>query len=233
MTRENFSLPKARLKKAGKMFEVVIDPRAAFDFKEGKILDVKDVLRDVHIFSDANRGMQCKEKDLKAAFGTDDASEIAKEIITKGDLPATAEIRSEKREKKRKELVQLLKKFGVDPRTKAPHTEQRIESALEQGKIKVDENRTANEQLNDIVKKLQPILPISFENKSIEILIPAQYAQKSFGTVKRYGKIIKDAWLQDGSWAATVEVPGGLENDFYDEINKQTQGNVETKVNEK
>ena len=51
--KEQISLSRARIRKAGQNFEVVVDPRAALDYKEGRILDIKEVLKDIHIYSDA------------------------------------------------------------------------------------------------------------------------------------------------------------------------------------
>ena len=228
--KEQISLNKARIKKAGKTFEIVIDPKAAYEFKEGKILDVKEVLKDVHIYSDVNKGLKCGAEELKRAFSTDDPLEIAKEILVKGETQMTAEQRSAKREQKRKEVIQLIKKYGVDPRTKAPHPETRIEAAIEEAKIKIDENRSADEQVTEIIKQLLPLLPIKFETKTIEMHIPAEFAQKSYATVKKFGVLKKDQWLNDGSWSAQVEIPGGLETDFYDQMNKVTHGNIHVKV---
>ena len=41
---------------------------------------------------------------------------------------------------------------------------------------------------------------------------------------------MKDEWQNDGSWICQVEIPGGLEEDFYDKLNSLTHGSVETKV---
>jgi len=232
MNYEKVSLSRARIKKAGKNFEIVIDPKAAVAFKEGKLLDVKEVLKDVHIYTDANKGMKCSAEDLKTAFGTDDSLEAAKEIIRKGDIQLTAEQRGEKREQLRREIIQLIKRNAIDPRTKTPMPETRIENAFAEAKIRIDDTKPAEAQLSDIIKQLQPILPIKFETKIIQVHIPAQYAQKTYGTIKKFGTIKKEEWLNDGSWTAQVEIPGGLETDFYDILNKLTQGDITTKVME-
>lgn len=230
MRQEKVVLTRARIKKQGKNFEVVVDPQAAAEFREGKLLDVKDVLKDIHVYTDVNKGLRCKDEELRSAFGTDDALEVAKEIIIKGDVPLTAEQRSAKREQKKREIISLIRKYGVDPRTNAPHPETRIENALTEAKVKIDDYKPADQQVKEILPKLQPIIPIKFATKRIEVNIPAQYAQQSYATVKRFGAITKEQWLQDGAWSVQVQVPAGLEADFYDELNKITRGTVETKV---
>ena len=149
MNQERVVLTRARIKKQGKNFEVVVDPQLAAEFKEGKLLDIKEALKDIHVYSDANKGLKCKAEELKTAFGTDDALEIAKEIITKGNLPETADQRSAKREQKKKEIMQLIKRYGVDPRTNAPHPETRIENALAEAKARNREGCLAARGRND------------------------------------------------------------------------------------
>jgi ribosome maturation protein SDO1 len=47
---------------------------------------------------------------------------------------------------------------------------------------------------------------------------------KSFATVKQ------EQWLNDGSWAAVVEVPAGIQAEFFDKLNELTSGEAQTKV---
>ncbi|MBU3941689.1 MAG: ribosome assembly factor SBDS, partial [Nanoarchaeota archaeon] len=74
------------------------------------------------------------------------------------------------------------------------------------------------------------ILPIKFEIDEIEIKIPASYAAKMYSVVKSFSKIIKDEWLNDGSWKCFVEMPAGLKQDFFDKLNSMTHGEIETKI---
>ncbi|MFC2136136.1 SBDS family ribosome assembly factor, partial [Bacteroidota bacterium] len=48
--------------------------------------------------------------------------------------------------------------------------------------------------------------------------------------VQHLGEIKKEQWMNDGSWFAVVEIPAGLQNEFFDELNKETHGNIETKI---
>ena len=40
----------------------------------------------------------------------------------------------------------------------------------------------------------------------------------------------KDSWQNDGSLVAVVEVPAGMQQDLFSELNKLTRGAVESKV---
>ncbi len=228
--REKIHLNLARLKKYGEIFEIVINPDLAVEYKSGKNISLNDVLKDEFIFSDARKALKASEHRLKEVFGTDDPIEIAKVILTKGEIQETSEYRAKLVEEKRKKIIDMIHRYGDDPKTHLPHPITRIEAALEEAKVKIDARKSAEEQIDEIIKQLRPILAIKIETKQMKVRITSQYAQKSYPIVKSFGKILKDTWLDDGSWQAVVEIPAGLEIDFYDKLNTMTHGNVETEV---
>ena len=85
----------------------------------------------------------------------------------------------------------------------------------------------SNTPINDIVKKLQTVLPIKFEHKHVQVHISEKYAKKYFKTIHRFGKVLNETWLSDGCYLCTVEVPAGLYMDFIEDLNKKTHGGVE------
>jgi len=220
----------ARLKMHGQNFEIMVDCEKAIQFREGRVSDIREVLAVPHVYSDAAKGMESSELSLKSIFKTADPLEAAKQIIQKGEIQLTTEYRQKLREQKRRQILEIIHKNGVDPRTHAPHPIMRLENAFEEAKVHVDEFHSVHEQVQDILKKLKPILPIRFEVKEIAVKIPPQYAPKCYSTVKAFGAILNDEWQRDGSWIVAVEIPGGLEQDFYDKLNAITHGNMETKV---
>jgi len=228
--KERFSVNLARLKKGNEKFEIVINSDAAIDFKQGKISDVRQALVNEKIFSDAKKGMHASEHLMEKFFKTNDPLKIAEIIIKEGEIQLTEEYREKKKKEKMKRLIEIIHRNGVDPRTHLPHPLTRIENAFEEAKVHLDDFQSAEDQLQDVLKKLRIILPIKFEMKEISVKIPADYAAKSYSTVKKFGKILRENWQTDGSWLAVVEMAGGLEQDFYDQINSLTHGNVEAKV---
>lgn len=220
----------ARLKTHGKNFEVLVDCNNAVSLKSGKDIDLREVLAAMKIFSDAKKGMEASETEMKEIFSTDNVEEIATKIIKDGDIQLTSEYRDELKEKKRKKIVGIIHMNGVDPKTHMPHPPQRIENALAEAKFHVDEYKPVKKQVEEALKMLQPIIPIKFEVKEIAVKFPAEFGAKAYPLVKEFGTIKKDDWLTDGSWAVVIELPGGLEEEFYDKINKLTKGDVEAKV---
>ena len=75
---------------------------------------------------------------------------------------------------------------------------------------------------------MRVIIPIKIERREIAVRIPAQYAGHSFTVLKKY-KLLKDEWQNDGSLVAVVEIPAGLQDDLFSELNKISHGEVESK----
>ena len=220
----------ARLKAQGHSFEILVDCANAIAMREGKDVDMRDVLAAMKIFSDARKGMDASETAMKQIFGTSEVEDVAREIIRKGEIHLTQEYREKLREEKKKQIISIIHRNGVDPKTHFPHPPQRIENALIEAKFHVDEFMPVQEQVQEALKNLRPILPIKFEVKELAIKIAPEYAPKCYSTVKTFGTILREDWQSNGYWIAVVELPGGMENDFYDKLNKICHGNVESKV---
>ncbi len=230
MDHEKVSFNLAKLKKGGLNFEIAVDADLAVAHKTGKDVDLKDVVRSEHIFSDVKKGLIAPEDKMQELFGTTDFMQVAESIIKNGEIQLTAEYRQKLTEEKRKKIINMITTNGLDPRTKLPHPPQRIENAMEEARVRIDEFKTAEEQVETIVKQLKPILPISFEKKKIQVLIPAEHAGKAVNAIMQFGKPQNESWNNDGSYSCMIEMPAGLEADFYDKMNGLTHGYVETKV---
>ena len=127
----------------------------------------------------------------------------------------------------------MIHRNSINPQTNLPHPEQRIESAMEDAKVKIDEFKKAEEQVHDIVKAISGILPIRYEVRTLEVIVEPKYAPKSYSILKNYGTIVEQEWLNDGSLLAKIKIPAGMQNDFFDELNHLTHGTVKTKIVEK
>ena len=228
--KERFSINLARLKKSGQNFEVVINSDNAVAFKQGKDIAVEDIITNEKVFADAKKGLLASEKLMQQLFNTTDVKEIAKIIINEGEIQLTAEYKQKLRDEKKKRIINFIHVNGVDPKTGLPHPVTRIENAFEEAKIHINEFKSEEKQIDEILKKLRIILPIKFEVDEIELKIPAAYAAKMYSIVKGFSKIIKEDWLNDGSWKCVVEISAGLKQDFFDKLNSMTHGEIETKI---
>jgi len=227
---ERLHINLARLKKNGRKFEIVIDPDRAISYKEGKINDLHEVLIAERIFEDVQKGIVSPKTDLDTIFPKMEVLDIAKLILSKGELQLSAKYRDEKQAEKRKTIIENIHRNSINPTNGLPHPLTRIENAFAEAKIKIDDYMTVHEQVQDIVKKLQPILPIQFEHKHVQVHISEKYAKKYYSTIHKYGRVLNEKWLDDGCYFGTIEVPAGLYLDFIDDLNKKTHGGVEISI---
>lgn len=223
----------ARLKSHGETFEILVDCDKAIELKQGKDVNLNDVLATDAIFKDVKKGERASEKELENLFGTSDVMEVSEEIIKKGEVQLTQDHMNKLREEKRKQIVNLIHKNGIDSKTNLPHPPQRIENAMEEVKVSIDPFRPAEEQIKEVLTKLRMVLPIKFEKRKIEIKVPAQFAPKTYPIVRKFSTIINEKWLNDGSWLGSVEIPAGVQEEFFSELNSATHGDVETKILER
>lgn len=219
----------ARLVSHDHRFEIFVDPEKSWEVREGDDTSVMDVVAAADVFKDASKAEKASEDVIKAVFGTTNFEDIAKKIIRKGEIQLTTDQRHEMQKEKRKQVINMLARESIDPRTNAPIPPARIEKAMDEAKVHIDPFKSAKRQAEDVIKKLMPILPIKIARARIEIRIPAQFAAKCYGYLHDF-KRVKEEWLQDGSLRTVLELPAGMQSDLYDYLNKQTQGGVETKL---
>ncbi|MBI4155179.1 ribosome assembly factor SBDS [Candidatus Woesearchaeota archaeon] len=219
----------AKLRKEGKNFEILVDCEAAMKFKHGLPISIRDVVVTNDIFIDVKKGDKASENDLKKIFRTNDAMEISKIIIKDGEVALTSTFRDKIRKEKKAQIINIIHRNGIDPQTGLPHPPQRIEAAMEQAKVRIDEFKPADQQVEKILEAIKPIIPIKFEMREYAVKISPEYATKCFGILKQY-KLLKEEWQNDGSLIALVELPAGISEEFEGRLNSATAGNVEFKV---
>jgi ribosome maturation protein SDO1 len=220
----------ARLETHGERYEVLVDPELAVEFKRGQNLDISRVLAVETVFKDAKKGDKASEERMRSLFGTADALEVAKKIIKKGEIQLTTEQRRKMLEAKRKKIVEIISRNAINPQTNTPHPPQRIERALEEAKFHVELSKTAEEQVQKAVKAIHALLPIRFEERRVAVKIPGQYAGKAYSVIKSFGDVKKEEWQKDGSWIVLMDLPAGVVEEFFSELNSLTKGEVETKI---
>lgn len=220
----------ARLEYYGEHFEILVDPDLAADFKRGKEIELDEILAVEDIFKDARKGDKASEEAMLKAFNTIDVTEVAAFIIKKGQVQLTAQQRKEMTEEKRKKIVATITREAINPQTKLPHPSRRIEIAMEEAKIHVDPFKSVDEQVTTVLKAIRTKIPIRFEKVQVAIKIPGDHAGRVYNVIPEFGKAKREEWQQDGSWVAVVEIPGGMQENFYRKLNEMTHGQVETKL---
>ena len=222
----------ARLESHGQRFEVLVDPDAALSIKRDEFEgELADVIAAEDIFEDAERGDRPPEDMLEEVFDTTDPMAIIPEVIKQGEIQITADQRREMQEQKHKQLVQRITRNAVNPQMDdAPHPPERIESALEETDFRIDPMEPVETQVDDALEALRPVIPIRFDEITVAVQVPADYAGSAQAQIRQFGELEREEWQSDGSWVGVLTFPAGMQNDFYDLVNEHTSGEAETRI---
>ncbi|MFC6835654.1 ribosome assembly factor SBDS [Halomarina ordinaria] len=222
----------ARLESHGARFEVLVDPDAALAIKRGEFDgELEEVIAAEDVFEDASRGDRPAETDLEDVFGTTDPMEIIPEVIERGEIQITADQRREMQEQKRRRLIDTIARNAVNPQMDdAPHPPERIERALEEAGFRVDPMTPVENQVDDALDTLRPVIPIRFDEVVMAVRVPAEYAGSAQARIRQFGDLQREEWQSDGSWVGVLEFPAGLQNEFYDLVNETSSGEADTRV---
>lgn len=213
----------------GEPFEIFVDSELAYQFITGKIQNPMTALQVEEIFKDANKGERQSQESLKKAFNTTDIAKITEIILKNGNVPMTTEQKNKLLEDKRKQIVEIIARNSIDPKTNTPHPVQRIENAMREARVTIEPFKSASEQVDAVLKKINMIIPIKFATVRIEVTIPPGSANRCYGLLKQYG-LKNETWLSNGSLFAAVEFPAGLQSEFFDKLNNLTHGSATTKI---
>jgi ribosome maturation protein SDO1 len=218
----------ARLEIDGSRFEVLVDPQAAQAIKDGQDVDLSDKLALDQVFKDAKKGDQVSDEHLEKTFHTLDLATIAKQIVQRGEVQVTTEQRHTLQAAKERQIIQTIARNAMNPQTGAPHPAARIEAAMKEVKYHVDPFRSVDVQVEEVLQKLRPLLPIRLDVVKVRVRLPGQFYPRIIGELKGIGKILEEQWLADGGWSGMVEIPAGVQTELYEMLNARTKGAAET-----
>jgi ribosome maturation protein SDO1 len=223
-----------RLQRKGKEFEILVDPalaqKAKDDLKSGKDMDVSNILAVEDVFFDSKKGIRAGKKDFLPVFETADVLEVVKTILKEGRIYTTSDQREKQTKEKWDRIVALISMNAIDAKTKAPIPRKTIEDALHKAVFRINDAKKVEDQLQDAIKAAKKILPLSFEQKTIQLNnIPAHVAGKCLDICKKLGSVNKETWNADKSLTVVVAVPAGLNEEFVDKVNALTHGATDMK----
>lgn len=214
---------EARIKIKGKNFEIIVDVDKALQMRKGINVSIENVLAIDEIFYDHKKGLKVSKADLTSHFGTEDVREAAKKIIMSGEIQLPSEYRAKLQDDKVKQVVDFLSRNAIDPATGKPHTPSRIQDAITKSGVRID-NKPMQEQIPRILDEVRKIIAIRIETKKLKIKIPAMYTGNAYSLLKEYKE--SENWLNNGDLECVINLPAGLQMEFYDKINAITHGSV-------
>lgn len=215
------AIVEARIKAKGKQFEISVDLDEALKVKAGKG-NVMAALNMSAIYTDVKKGTPASNAELEYAFDTSDVHVIAEQIMKKGEIQKNQEFRDAEKDKKVKQVIDLILRNAVDQNGR-PYTEERIRKAIDQVHFNFD-NKPAEQQMHELIVKLATVIPIKVETKKIKLKIPARFSGQVYGLLKDYKE--SEEWLPNGDLQVIMNIPAGMQIDFYDKLNSVTHGAV-------
>ena len=220
----------ARLETGGHRFEILVDPNEAQAFKEGDEIDWEDSIAVDGIWADSAKGERSPEYILDDIFESSDLIEIYKKILTEGTIQLTSEQKKEMIDKKKKQILSHIVANAMNPQTGGAHPPQRIENAIVEARYNFDPIRSVEKQVEDIVAKIRPLIPISFEKVKAALKIPAIYVGKCYGQISGLGTIENEEYQNDGSWIGIVKMSAVSYNELENLLGSITKGAAELKI---
>ena len=215
----------ARFRSGKLIFETMVDLDSAMKLKKGEKVDVNSVIRDTAVYLDQKKGMKAGRDELENVFGTTEFPKIVEQIVKKGQIEVTQEFRDEAIETRKKQIIDFLTRNAVDSRTGRPFTPDILETSLKEAGVRID-NQSVEKQIKNIIEKLSTIIPIRVETKKIKIKIPAEFTGRVYGLLQEYKE--KEEWLGNGDLEVILNIPIGIQMDFYDKLNSVTHGSATT-----
>ncbi len=219
----------AKYSKNGDTFEILVDAEKARDYIEGKIENPVAALEIEEVFKDAERGDRQSTERIMKAFGTVEIASVAASILKNGHVPLTTEQRRKMLDERRRQIVDIIARDSVDPRTGAPNPSMRIENAMHEAHVQIDPYKSAGEQVDAVAARISKVLPLKFETARIEVIVPAEHANRCYGALKRLG-IKSEQWLPDGSLRVYVDCPAGMKGDIMQRIGSLTRGSATVRM---
>jgi ribosome maturation protein SDO1 len=222
----------AKYEYSGEHFEILVDPDLAADYRnpDGPDVAIEDLLAVEEIFKDSKKGDKASEEAMKKIFETTDPIEVSKVILEKGTVQLTADQKRKMQADKRKLVINKIAREAINPQNGLPHPVQRIETACDEAKVKFDPFTSVDQQAQNALKAIKPLIPIKFEKAKVAVRLPGAVAGRAYNVIHGFGEVVNEEWQQDGSWIGIIEMPGGLQNSFADKMAEISGGEAETRT---
>ncbi|KAJ4965089.1 hypothetical protein NE237_016938 [Protea cynaroides] len=149
-----------RLKKRGMRFEIACYKNKVLSWRSGVEKDLDEVLQSQTVYSNVSKGVLAKSKDMIAAFGTDDHSQICLEILKKGELQVAGKERESQLSSQFRDIATIVMEKTINPETQRPYTISMIERLMHEIHFAVDGNSSSKKQALEVIHELEKNFPI-------------------------------------------------------------------------
>uniref|UniRef100_A0A3Q3VXU4 Uncharacterized protein n=1 Tax=Mola mola TaxID=94237 RepID=A0A3Q3VXU4_MOLML len=167
-----------RMKKGGKRFEIACYKNKVMSWRSGAEKDLDEVIQTNSIFINVSKGQVAKKDDLNKAFGTDDLTEICKQILAKGELQVSDKERQSQLETMFRDIATIVAEKCVNPETKRPYTVNLIERAMKDIHYSVKAGKSTKQQALEVIRQLKETMEIQRAHMRLRLVLPAKDAKR-------------------------------------------------------
>ncbi|XP_004075288.1 ribosome maturation protein SBDS [Oryzias latipes] len=167
-----------RMKKGGKRFEIACYKNKVMSWRTGAEKDLDEVLQTPSVFINVSKGQTAKKDDLLKAFGTEDQTEICKQILAKGELQVSDKERQTQLETMFRDIATTVADKCVNPETKRPYPVSMIERAMKDIHYSVKPNKSTKQQALEVIRQLKETMEIQRAHMRLRLQLPAKEAKR-------------------------------------------------------
>lgn len=187
-----------RIKKTGKRFEIACYKNKVLEWRNKVEKDIDEVLQTHTIFVNVSKGQVAKREDLVRAFGTENQTDICKQILAKGELQVSDKERQAQLESSVRDIATTVANLTVNSDTKRPYTVGVIERGMKDIHFSVKPNRSTKQQALEVIRKLKSSMNIERAQMRLKITLPQKEAKKiKDKVVKLVSAVESEEWQAD------------------------------------
>ncbi|XP_053728481.1 ribosome maturation protein SBDS isoform X1 [Synchiropus splendidus] len=177
--------------------------------------DLDEVLQTSSVFVNVSKGQVAKKEDLSKAFGTDDQTEICKQILAKGELQVSDKERQTQIESMFRDIATIVSEKCVNPDTKRPYTVSLIEKAMKDIHYSVKVNRSTKQQALDVIRQLKETMEIQRAHMRLRLVLPAKESKRLKEKLKPMLEVVESEDFDEELEMVCLVDPG-----YYREIDE-------------
>ncbi|XP_068172991.1 ribosome maturation protein SBDS [Antennarius striatus] len=181
-----------RMKRGGKRFEIACYKNKVMSWRSGAEKDLDEVLQTHSVFVNVSKGQMAKKEDLAKAFGTDDQTEICKQILTKGELQVSDKERQTQLETMFRDIATIVAEKCVNPNTKRPYTVSLIERSMKDIHYSVKASKSTKQQALDVIRQLKDTIEIQRAHMRLRLVLPGKDAKRVKEKLKPLLQIVEN-----------------------------------------
>ncbi|CAL8334251.1 unnamed protein product [Boreogadus saida] len=180
-----------RMKRGGQRFEIACYKNKVVSWRSGAEKDLDEVLQTHSVFVNVSKGQVAKKDDLSKSFGTDDITEVCKQILSKGELQVSDKERQGQLETMFRDIATIVAEKCVNPETKRPYTVSLIERAMKDIHYSVKAHKSTKQQALEVIKQLKKSMEIQRAHMRLRLVLPAKEGKKLKERLKPLLKVVE------------------------------------------